>query len=153
MLWTQQQLHLQAPEICDALPHSTKSDVWALGCILFELTTLKRAFDGSSLPSVIVKILHGSIQPLPSKYSSSVRKLVQSMLSQSPAHRPSIDEILKQPWLRRHLERFADMMMSFQYQQMTAKSAAAPINTKHHDVPTAGELAFIGLFSFSRACS
>jgi serine/threonine protein kinase len=46
-----------SPEICEDKPYDRKSDVWALGCILYELCTLKRAFDGQSLPALVVRIL------------------------------------------------------------------------------------------------
>ena len=46
-----------SPEICEDQPYNRKSDVWALGCLLYELATLKRAFDGQSLPALIVRIL------------------------------------------------------------------------------------------------
>jgi serine/threonine protein kinase len=35
-----------SPEICEDKPYGPKSDVWALGCILYELCSLKRAFEG-----------------------------------------------------------------------------------------------------------
>ena len=30
-----------SPELCEDVPYSSKSDVWALGCILYELCTLQ----------------------------------------------------------------------------------------------------------------
>ena len=44
-------------EICEDRPYNRKSDVWALGCVMYELATLKRAFDGQSLPALVVRIL------------------------------------------------------------------------------------------------
>lgn len=38
-------------------PYGPKSDVWALGCVLYELCTLRHAFDGGSLPALVIKIL------------------------------------------------------------------------------------------------
>ena len=35
-----------SPEICEGKMYATKSDIWALGCILYELTTLQKAFEG-----------------------------------------------------------------------------------------------------------
>ncbi len=35
-----------SPEICEGKMYATKSDIWALGCILYELTTLRKAFEG-----------------------------------------------------------------------------------------------------------
>jgi serine/threonine protein kinase len=46
-----------APEVCEGRQYSPKSDVWALGCVLYELATLRHAFDGSSLPNVVMKIV------------------------------------------------------------------------------------------------
>lgn len=42
-----------SPELCEDRPYNRKSDVWALGCILYELCTLKRAFNGQSLPALV----------------------------------------------------------------------------------------------------
>ena len=46
--------------------------------------TLKRAFDGQSLPALVVKILRGRYPPVPTQYSSSLRGLVDSLLKQKP---------------------------------------------------------------------
>lgn len=35
-----------SPEICEGKAYRKKSDIWALGCVLYELTTLKKAFEG-----------------------------------------------------------------------------------------------------------
>jgi NIMA (never in mitosis gene a)-related kinase len=37
--------------------YATKSDIWALGCILYELTTLKKAFEGPvSVATYLVRV-------------------------------------------------------------------------------------------------
>ena len=46
-----------SPEICDSRPYGRKSDVWSLGCILFELTSLELPFQANSLPALIVKVI------------------------------------------------------------------------------------------------
>ena len=104
---------------------------------MFELTTLKRAFDGKSLPALVVKILRGRIPTIPTKYSSNLRNLIHSMLSQSTAERPAVDAILKLPWLRKHLERYADMMMEESCKQMANLSEAqAADSRKQEDADT-----------------
>ena len=51
--------------------------------------TLKRAFDGQSLPALVVKILRGRYPPVPTQYSSSLRGLVDSLLKQKPQVLPA----------------------------------------------------------------
>ncbi len=58
--------------------------MWAAGCVLYELCTLRKAFDGASLPALVVKILRGRYPPVPGRYSAELRRLVDSMLRQNP---------------------------------------------------------------------
>ena len=34
-----------SPEICENKPYNNKSDLWAMGCVLYEMSTLKHAFE------------------------------------------------------------------------------------------------------------
>eukprot|EP00882_Tetradesmus_deserticola_P010857 GHRQ01011476.1.p1 GENE.GHRQ01011476.1~~GHRQ01011476.1.p1 ORF type:complete len:341 (+),score=164.73 GHRQ01011476.1:126-1148(+) len=71
-----------SPEMCDNKPYGKKSDVWALGCILYELCTLTKAFDlgNGGISGIILKIMRGTYTPLPSCYSDEMKALVSSML-------------------------------------------------------------------------
>nr|AAQ64684.1 NIMA-related kinase 3 [Chlamydomonas reinhardtii] len=101
-----------SPEICEDRPYNRKSDVWSLGCVLYELATLRRAFDGQSLPALVVKILRGKYPPVPTRYSTPLRGLIESMLKQNPKDRPSADAILKSDFVRQHVERYAAHVMA-----------------------------------------
>jgi serine/threonine protein kinase len=90
-----------AAEICEDKPYNAMSDVWGLGCILYEMATLKRAFEGNSLPALVTKILRGRFSPIPSRYSVHLRSLIHSMLARNPKRRPTVEAILKLPWMRR----------------------------------------------------
>ena len=50
-----------SPEMVEGKPYSTKADIWALGVILYHMTSLKLPFDANSLPVLALKILKGSI--------------------------------------------------------------------------------------------
>lgn len=100
-----------SPEMCNDEPYNAKSDVWALGCLLYELITLKRAFDGNFLPAVVVKILQGKYPPIGNQFTRPLRTLVDSMLQQSPQTRPSVQDILRQTYVRQYVTRYARYMM------------------------------------------
>jgi NIMA (never in mitosis gene a)-related kinase len=90
-----------SPEICEGRMYNRKSDIWALGCILYELTALHKAFEGSNLPALVMKIMQGSraLSPLNDKYSQGLTLLINSMLCRNPEDRPNIENIMANPVL------------------------------------------------------
>ena len=86
-------------------PYNTKSDVWAIGCVLYEMAALKRAFEAPTLPALILKIMRGVTPPLPAQYSPGARQLLVSLLALEPARRPSIPEIMSHHWLAPYIFR------------------------------------------------
>ena len=88
-----------SPEICENKAYDNKSDIWSLGCVLYELCTLQHPFEGASLKLLIVKILRGNYAPVSSRYSRAIRDVIAQMLQRDPARRPSVNEILsRQPF-------------------------------------------------------
>uniref|UniRef100_A0A2K6AMA5 NIMA related kinase 3 n=1 Tax=Macaca nemestrina TaxID=9545 RepID=A0A2K6AMA5_MACNE len=84
------------PEIWENLPYNNKSDIWSLGCILYELCTLRHPFQANSWKNLILKVCQGSISPLPSHYSYELQFLVKQMFKRNPSHRPSAITLLSQ---------------------------------------------------------
>ncbi|NXM34018.1 NEK3 kinase, partial [Oxyruncus cristatus] len=82
------------PEIWESMPYNNKSDIWSLGCILYELCTLKHPFQANSWKHLILKICKGSYSPLPSHYSYELHYLIKQMFKRNPQDRPSASTIL-----------------------------------------------------------
>ncbi|NXJ52642.1 NEK3 kinase, partial [Spizaetus tyrannus] len=82
------------PEIWESMPYNSKSDIWSLGCILYELCTLRHPFQANSWKHLILKICKGSYNPLPSHYSYELHYLIKQMFKRDPKNRPSASTIL-----------------------------------------------------------
>lgn len=95
---------LQSPEICEEKPYSYKSDVWSLGCILYEMLCLRLPFEGESVQTVFEKIRRGKYYAVNPRYSEETAKLVGELLSIDPTARPSTEQILSRPYLQPHLQ-------------------------------------------------
>ena len=88
-----------SPELCDELPYNDKSDVWALGCILYELCTYDHPFNAQCQASLILKIIQKTPEPINDIYSDNLKKLVNIILDKNHLTRPSCYEILNLPFV------------------------------------------------------
>uniref|UniRef100_A0A6Q2YFF9 non-specific serine/threonine protein kinase n=1 Tax=Esox lucius TaxID=8010 RepID=A0A6Q2YFF9_ESOLU len=95
-----------SPELCQDLPYSSKSDIWALGCLLYEICSLKPPFAASNLLSLFYKITRGVYIPVPETYPDNITSLVQMLLSRAPEDRPSATTILGMAYVKEHLREF-----------------------------------------------
>ncbi|XP_076832896.1 serine/threonine-protein kinase Nek3 isoform X2 [Brachyhypopomus gauderio] len=83
-----------SPEIWDNQPYNNKSDVWSLGCVLYELCTLRHPFQAHSWKSLILRVCRGAYTPLPSHLPYELHYLIKHMFKTNPRDRPSIQTIL-----------------------------------------------------------
>ncbi|XP_032382146.1 serine/threonine-protein kinase Nek1 isoform X5 [Etheostoma spectabile] len=95
-----------SPEICENKPYNNKSDIWALGCVLYEMCTLKHAFEAGNMKNLVLKIIRGSYPPVSVHYSQELRSLLGLLFKRSPRERPSVSSILDKPFLACRIERF-----------------------------------------------
>jgi NIMA (never in mitosis gene a)-related kinase 1/4/5 len=98
--------YYMSPEICENKPYNNKSDVWSLGCVLYEVINLKNAFEANDIRSLINRIARGTYDPVNPRYSYELRNLVASMLKKNPRERPSVNGILRKPFIMKRCDKF-----------------------------------------------
>ena len=105
-----------SPEICEDKPYNDKSDVWALGCILYELCTYQHPFTAKSQGGLILKILNDHPKPIHSYYSKELSILLNMIFNKDYNKRPSCLDILKMKFvldMAKTLGIFEDIKNSF----------------------------------------
>ncbi|XP_072191550.1 serine/threonine-protein kinase Nek1 isoform X6 [Excalfactoria chinensis] len=95
-----------SPEICQNRPYNNKSDIWALGCVLYEMCTLKHAFEAGNMKNLVLKIISGSFPPVSVHYSCELRNLLSQLFKRNPRDRPSVNSILEKNFIAKRVEKF-----------------------------------------------
>jgi serine/threonine protein kinase len=95
-----------SPEICLNKPYDTKNDMWALGVVIYESMSLKHPFDADSMEKLLDKIVRGRPASLPRQYSQQLRDVVDWLLKKDPRKRPSVNELLKVPFIKDEVAKF-----------------------------------------------
>ncbi|XP_078290163.1 serine/threonine-protein kinase Nek5 isoform X2 [Panthera onca] len=95
-----------SPEICQNKPYNNKTDIWSLGCVLYELCTLKHPFEGNNLHQLVLKICQAHFAPISPRFSHDLQALISQLFEVSPRDRPSINSILKRPFLENLIARY-----------------------------------------------
>ncbi|XP_041054482.1 serine/threonine-protein kinase Nek3 [Carcharodon carcharias] len=95
-----------SPEIWENKPYNNKSDIWALGCVLYELCTLRHPFQSNSWKNLILKICKGTYTPIPRHYSYELQYIIKQMFKRNPKDRPSVSTILARNCFAKLISKF-----------------------------------------------
>ncbi|KAH7921052.1 kinase-like protein [Leucogyrophana mollusca] len=88
--------YYMSPELMQEKAYDSKSDIWSLGCLIYELCALKPPFhEAKTHAELSIFIRNGRIPPLPRGYSQALSSVIKSMLSLNPAMRPSAAQLLQ----------------------------------------------------------
>ena len=89
-----------SPELCEDKPYNIKSDMWALGCVLYELCTLKHPFEANNQAALFMKIIRAQYVAPSESYSQDLRRILAGCLMRDYRKRPSCEDILRTPGMR-----------------------------------------------------
>lgn len=121
-------LYMSPELLCDQ-SYSTKNDIWALGCMLFELMTLSTPFEAKSVGALVMQIINDKPRPLPTQYSAQLRDLALSLLDKEPKNRPTINAILSSSTLTMYMYQFMSVVTP--QQARASHEDGASTSTEH----------------------
>ncbi len=69
--------YYMSPEVLKHEGYNSKSDIWSIGCLLYEMCTLQHAFEGQGLIGIMYKIVEGRVPELPKQYSPDLNLILK----------------------------------------------------------------------------
>ena len=83
-----------SPEVWRDEPYSYKSDLWSIGCVIYELCALRPPFKGKDLDELYGNVCRGSIERISQIYSEDLWKMIQMLLQVDVRKRVDCKEFL-----------------------------------------------------------
>ncbi|XP_067943370.1 serine/threonine-protein kinase Nek9-like [Watersipora subatra] len=87
--------YYMSPELIKGEAYNFKSDIWACGCILYELCTRQRVFEATNALRLAAVIVQAEFSPIDGSYSDSLRSMLTHILNKDPAQRPSASQLFE----------------------------------------------------------
>lgn len=128
--------YYMSPELISEDNYTHKSDIWALGCIVYELCKLAPPFNAQNLHSLGNKIKEGRYTPIPSQYSPELGRMIDLCLQRDPAKRPDTAQLLQMPFVklnRRELEAI-ELSRSFKRKEELLRTKEEELKMKEEEL-------------------
>lgn len=90
-----------SPEVWRDMPYDAKSDIWSLGCVMFECLALQPPFQAKDMEGLYRAVLRGKYPKIPDCYSKDLFDVISFCLQVNPRNRPSAEQLLQLPIMRR----------------------------------------------------
>lgn len=91
-----------SPEVWKDRPYDNRSDIWSLGCVLYEMAMLNPPFRAANMNGLYQKVQRGLYDPI-TQYSKDLQIMVKNCLQVQPTARPSCEKILAMPSIMSHM--------------------------------------------------
>ncbi|CCD25952.2 serine/threonine protein kinase KIN3 NDAI_0G01760 [Naumovozyma dairenensis CBS 421] len=111
--------YYMSPEVLMDQPYSPLSDIWSLGCVVYEMCSLHPPFQAKTFLDLQNKIKTGKVDKIPEYYSNGLNAIIHSMIDVDLKTRPSTFELLQDIQIRTarkslQLERFERNLLAYE---------------------------------------
>lgn len=106
-----------SPEVWKDRPYDNRSDIWSLGCVLYEMMMLNPPFRAANMNGLYQKVMRGLYDPIHSSYSKDLQFMVRNCLQVQPTSRPTTDKLLAMPIITTHMSETLESAEKEQFYQ------------------------------------
>jgi len=99
----------QSPEICNRLPYGLPSDIWSVGCVLYELCAAHLSWEAADMPQHIENISMGLLSTIFGRYSNELGSIATALFAHDPNQRPTAATVLKTHLLQSEMRKMLDV--------------------------------------------
>ena len=119
-----------SPELVQERPYDYTSDLWALGCILYELYAGQPPFYTNSIATLVKLVLRGNIK-WPKGMSKELRTFLQGLLEKEISRRLKWPDLLHHPFLKKHIDFVRMREIGREGQEVANRREHTDNNKKH----------------------
>ena len=95
-----------SPEVWRDEPYDIKSDIWSLGCVVYEMIALKPPFTAEDMQGLYKKVLKGHFPRIPKTYSHDMWTMCKTLIQVTPSSRPNCEQIMSFPTFSKKFEKY-----------------------------------------------
>ena len=92
-----------SPEVWKDKPYDSKSDIWSLGWVLYEICALSPPFTAKDMKGLYNKVIKGEYTRIPAQYSQELANVIDMCLRVVPSKRPTAAQLLRTKEVVLHL--------------------------------------------------
>ena len=104
-----------SPEVWNDKPYSYKSDLWSIGCVIYELCALHPPFHGKDLDDLYENVCKGKVERINSIYSDDLWEMIKMLLQVDVNNRVDCDMFLKSKLIVRKKKELKENNKEFNY--------------------------------------
>ena len=102
-----------SPEVWNDKPYSYKSDLWSIGCVIYELCALRPPFKGKDLDELYINVCKGKVERIKNYYSDSLWKMILMLLQVDVNKRVNCDEFLNHPLIVKKIKEMKEKNIDY----------------------------------------
>ena len=93
-----------SPEVWMSKPYSYKSDLWSIGCIIYELCELRPPFTGSDMDELFINVCKGKIERINKVYSDDLWNMINMLLKVDVEKRVDCNQFLESQLIKNKIK-------------------------------------------------